>query len=109
MWQNDPNAAEGVSITANNGGPGGTPQYSHDLFAAKSEQFVATHAGDESPFYMQVNYTIPHWDIDAIVDAPGGYGQYTNQPWTSKEKAYAAMITRMDASIGSLMGRLRRS
>src|SRR5206468_1727904 len=57
--------------------------------------------------YMQLNYTIPHWDIDSIVDAPGGYGAYASKPgWTSQEKAYAAMITRMDASIGSLMAKL---
>ena len=56
---------------------------------------------------MQVDYTIPHWDIDSIVNAPGGYGDYaSNAGWTSQQKAYAAMITRMDASIGSLMARL---
>ncbi len=106
MWQNDSGAPYGVSTVANNGGPGGSPEYTHDLFAAKSEQFVADHAGDSNPFYMQMNYTIPHWDIDAIANATGGYGIYANEPWTSKEKAYAAMISRMDTSIGSLMARL---
>lgn len=106
MWQNDVNAPHGVSTVANNGGPGGGPQYTHDLFAAKSEQFVADHAGADSPFYMQVNYAIPHWDIDAIANAPGGYGVYTDRPWTDKQKSYAAMITRMDASIGALLARL---
>ncbi len=107
MWHNDASASQGVSAVANNGGPGGTAQYSHDLFAAQSEQYISAHAGDSSPFYMQLNYTIPHWDIDSIVDAPGGYGIYASQStWTSQEKAYAAMITRMDASIGSLMAKL---
>jgi arylsulfatase A-like enzyme len=81
-------------------------QYSHDVFAQKSEQFVAAHAGDNDPFYLEVAYTIPHYDIDAIASAPGGYGQYAAMPWTSQQKAYAAMITRMDASIGVLMDRL---
>lgn len=106
MWQNDAGASQGVSTIANNGGPGGNSQYTHDLFAAKSEQFVADHAGSDSPFYMQVNYAIPHFDIDSIASAPGGYGIYANEPWTNKQKAYAAMITRMDTSIGSLMDRL---
>lgn len=106
MWRSDSGAAIGVVTEANNGGPGGSPQYSHDLFADQSEQYVAAHAGDSSPFYMQLNYTIPHWDIDAIANAAGGYGQYANLPWTSKQKAYAAMISRMDASIGSLIDRL---
>jgi arylsulfatase A-like enzyme len=109
MWQTDPNAPQGVSLVANDGGPGGTPQYTHDLFAAKSEQYITTHAGDSSPFYMQVNYTIPHFDIDQISIAPGGLGIYDGaaySSWTVQEKEYAAMITRMDASVGSLMTRL---
>jgi arylsulfatase A-like enzyme len=81
-------------------------QYSHDVFAQKSEQFVAAHAGDDDPFYLEVAYTIPHYDIDAIASAPGGYGQYAAMPWTNQQKAYAAMITRMDTSIGALMDRL---
>lgn len=106
MWQSDANAPQGVSVTTNNGGPGGTPQYTHDLIAARSEQYVAAHAADAAPFYMQVNYTIPHTNIEDIASAPGGYGAYASMPWTSEQKAYAAMITRMDASIGSLLARL---
>ncbi len=107
MWQDDSGAPSGVSTVANNGGPGGNPEYTHDLFAEQSEQFVAAHAGDSDPFYMQVNYAIPHWDIDSIVNAPGGYGIYAGMTsWTNKQKAYAAMITRMDSSIGALMARL---
>lgn len=106
MWQTSP-SAPGVSTTVNDGGPGGTAQYTHDLIAAESEQYIASHAGDDSPFYMQVAYTIPHFDIDAITNAPGGYGIYATQStWTPQQKAYAAMITRMDASVGSLMARL---
>jgi arylsulfatase A-like enzyme len=108
IWRNDSNAPSGVSYINNNGGPGGTPQYTHDLFAAQSEQYIAAHAGDSAPFYMQLNYTIPHWDIDAIASAPGGYGAYASKPgWTDQQKAYAAMISRMDASVGTLMARLQ--
>lgn len=106
MWRNQTGAANGVAIVANNGGPGGTPQYTHDLFATQSEQFVAAHAGDANPFYLQVSYTIPHYDIDQIATAPGGFGTYASKPWTNSQKAYAAMITRMDATIGTLMARL---
>jgi arylsulfatase A-like enzyme len=106
MWQTDAGAPNGLTATPNNGGPGGQPEYTHDLVAARSEQFIASHAGGVQPFYMQVNYTIPHNDIDAIADAPGGYGPYADLPWTDKEKAYAAMITRMDASIGALLAKL---
>jgi arylsulfatase A-like enzyme len=106
MWQNQIGAPNGVATVANHGGLGGTPQYTHDLFAAQSEQFVTAHTADANPFYMQVNYTIPHFDLSQIATAPGGYGQYASMPWTAQQKAYAAMITRMDATIGALMARL---
>ena len=57
-----------------------------DLFAAQSEQYIAAHAGDSSPFYMQVNYTIPHFDIDQISSAPGGLGITRTMPWTTAGK-----------------------
>ncbi|HEX3602394.1 MAG TPA: sulfatase-like hydrolase/transferase, partial [Lacipirellulaceae bacterium] len=107
MWQNNSSASNGVTLVPNNGGPGGTPVYTHDLIAAQSEQYITAHAADSSPFYMQVNYTIPHFDIDQISTVPGGLGQYANMPWTDQEKEYAAMITRMDASVGSLMAKLK--
>jgi arylsulfatase A-like enzyme len=103
MWQSVPNPNPALPpniVRVSNS------QYSHDVFAAKSEQFVADHADDPDPFYLEVAYTIPHYDIDAIASAPGGYGQYAAMPWTNQQKAYAAMITRMDASIGALMDRL---
>ncbi|HVT26906.1 MAG TPA: sulfatase-like hydrolase/transferase, partial [Lacipirellulaceae bacterium] len=107
MWHNDSSAPNGVSLIHNNGGPGGTPQYTHDLIAAQSEQYIAQHAGDSQPFYMQVNYTIPHFDITQIASAPGGWGIYASQStWTDEQKDYAAMITRMDASVGALMAQL---
>ena len=76
------------------------------MIAAQSEQYVTAHAADSSPFYMQVNYTIPHFDVDQISNVPDGLGVYANKPWTTEQKEYAAMITRMDASVGSLMARL---
>jgi hypothetical protein len=103
MWQSVPNPNPALPpniIRVSNS------QYSHDVFAAKSEAFVADHADDANPFYLEVAYTIPHYDIDAIASAPGGYGPYAAMPWTNQQKAYAAMITRMDASIGALVERL---
>jgi arylsulfatase A-like enzyme len=103
MWQSVPNPNPALPpniVRVSNS------QYSHDVFATKSEAFVADHADDADPFYLEMAYTIPHYDIDAIASAPGGYGQYAAMPWTNQQKAYAAMITRMDASIGALVDRL---
>ena len=93
--------------------------YTHDLVGIKSEEYIRDHAGDSEPFYMQVNYTIPHFDLDAISGTSpltnlkgetifaGGLAQYaSNSTMTTKEKKHAAMISRMDASIGSLINRL---
>jgi arylsulfatase A-like enzyme len=107
MWKTQAGAPNGMTTIANNGGAGGTPQYTHDLIAAQSEQYIVAHAGDSQPFYMQVNYTIPHFDIDQISSVPGGLGIYANMPWTTQQKEYAAMITRMDASVGSLFNKLK--
>ena len=89
--------------------PAARPQYTHDLIAAQSEQYITAHAADSSPFYMQVNYTIPHFDIDADLKRARRAGHLCRRaysPWTTQEKEYAAMITRMDASVGSLMAKL---
>ena len=106
MWTTQAGAPNGVTTVANNGGAGGAPQYTHDLIANQSLQYVAAHAGDNAPFYMQLNYTIPHFDIDAIASVPNGLDAYASQPWTTRQKQYASMITRMDASIGALKAKL---
>lgn len=93
--------------------------YTHDLIGIKSEEYVRDNAANTQPFYMQVNYTIPHFDLDVIsgtdslrnlngdVIYDGGLAQYAaNASMSDKEKKHAAMISRMDASIGSLIERL---
>lgn len=115
MWESS--AIAGPTTTVANDGDNGDPEYNHDLISRRSEQFVRDQAGD--PFYLQMNYTIPHFDVDAIdstpeltdldgnVIAPAGRGIYANDPnLGDKQEKYAAMITRMDASIGSLVASL---
>lgn len=83
--------------------------YTHDVIAARSEQFIEDHYQDADPFFMQVNYTIPHNDLEAIQFLPGWFDDYNGvdtSDWTNLEKYYAAMITRMDSSIGSLIAKL---
>ncbi len=96
----------------NNVGPNNTnlhEDYTHDVIVARSEQFIATHHQDVDPFYLQVNYTIPHNDLEAIQHQPGWFDAYdgvNTSSWTNKERYYAAMITRMDQSVGQLIDRL---
>ncbi|MEM8943568.1 MAG: sulfatase-like hydrolase/transferase [Planctomycetota bacterium] len=83
--------------------------YTHDVIAQRSEKFVEDHYQDADPFFMQVNYTIVHDDLDAIQYVPGWFDDYSavdTSSWSVRDKYYAAMITRMDTSIGSLMAKL---
>ena len=103
---------------------GNTPDDTHaaytmDLIAARAEQFIIDHAEREEPFYLQLNHLIPHFDVDAIAETgplrdldgnvigPAGLGIYADHPGLSeKAKKHAAMITRMDASLGALFRRM---
>ncbi|MEM7234331.1 MAG: arylsulfatase [Planctomycetota bacterium] len=75
-------------------------QYSHDLFSSFAEHFVRRHR--DRPFFLYVAYTVPHAKFEVPDLEP-----YASKDWSEKEKAYAAMITRMDRHIGSLLGVLK--
>ena len=119
LWQS--NGLNGsTELLSNNGGPGGAPEYSHDLFTRASEAFIRDNAPASEPFYLQMNYTIPHFSLSQIQSAPelvnlngqtiyqGGLAQYGSMAGlTNAERQLGAMISRMDASIGSLIDRLR--
>lgn len=117
-WQVDANGD--MVVTPNNGGPGGGPEYLQDVVNRQSEQYIRDRAGDGQPFYLQLNYTAPHFDIDAVTTAPAltdldgnvvgpaGLGVFNNDPsLDSKQEAYAATIYRMDASVGAIINRLQ--
>ena len=111
LWENDASAPGGVrELPTGNAGPGNTNLHAAntlDLVAARSEQYIRDQAGSDKPFYMQMNYTVPHNDLDWIREVPDGHGVYADQPWSGLQKDYAAMITRMDAAIGRLVDTLR--
>ena len=117
LWTTDPTGnpvTGGLSETMlGNVGPSNSnlrATYTHDVLAAESEQYIEDHYQDADPFFMQVNYTIPHNDLEAIQHVPNWFDSYNDvdtSTWTDKEKFYAAMITRMDSSIGSLVDKLK--
>ncbi|MFA6563685.1 MAG: arylsulfatase [Verrucomicrobiia bacterium] len=74
--------------------------YSHDLIAKEALQWVRANAG--SPFFLYLAFTIPH----ARYQVPD-LGPYANESWPEPMKAYAAMITRLDADIGRLLALLK--
>jgi arylsulfatase A-like enzyme len=102
-----------------------TGDYVNDLFTREAESFIT--AADAKPFFLYLNYTVPHAELRAPADsmAPftgrfpetpfvnekadarqtgatieGGTLGYRSQP--TPKAAFAAMITRMDRDIAHL-------
>lgn len=74
--------------------------YSHDLIAKECLQWIRDNA--RKPFFLYVPFTIPHPNYQ-VPDL----GPYANEPWPEQMKKYAAMITRMDGSIGEILTLLK--
>ncbi|CAN5914681.1 arylsulfatase [soil metagenome] len=94
LWKNE----EKFPLPQNQNGQEGT--YSHDLFTAEALKFIKDHKAD--PFFLYLPYTIPHGKFQVPDDAP-----YSGEDWKPEQKNYAAMITRMDRDVGSIMELLR--
>jgi len=82
-------------------------QYSHDLFVKEALSFVERNK--HRPFFLYLAFTIPHANNEAgkkgmevPSDAP-----YTDRDWPRQQKNHAAMITRMDRDVGTLMKLLK--
>ena len=82
-------------------------QHSHDLFTGEALAFL--QRSKDKPFSLYLAYTIPHANNEAgnegmevPTDAP-----YTDRDWPQQQKNHAAMITRMDRDIGTLMAWLK--
>lgn len=84
--------------------------YAHDLFTERALGFL--NRSDARPFFLKLAYTIPHANNELGRDT--GHGMevpslepYLDKPWPPQEKAFAAMITRMDRDIGRILDTLR--
>jgi len=100
-------------IEANKDGKEGA--YSHDLIAAEALKFV--RANKDRPFFLYVPFTIPHVALQVPEDSLAEYrGQWPDPPYTggkgyfphpNPRACHAAMITRMDRSVGQIMALLK--
>lgn len=75
--------------------------YSHDLMTKEALEWVGGRK--EKPFFLYLAYTIPHTTLTVPE-----LGEYADKDWKDDEKAYAAMVTRMDRDIGSLLDLLKK-
>lgn len=87
--------------------------YSHDLFVDEAAGYIRSHA--EEPFFLFLALTIPHANNEADrVDWAHGmevpdYDRYADTDWPEEQKGLAAMITRMDSGIGTVLDELTAS
>lgn len=82
--------------------------YSNELFTKEALNFITENS--QQPFFLYVPLTLPHdngeQEEDEVFEVPD-QGEYQNRPWTKNQKDYAAMITRMDATVGAIREKLK--
>jgi arylsulfatase A-like enzyme len=83
-----------------NSGRGIGETYAQELIQKELIEWVKAHA--EQPFFLFYAITLPHsrHEIDDL-------GIYADKPWTDKQKAYAAQVTRIDSDVGELVDTLK--
>ena len=100
-------------IEANKDGKEGA--YSHDLIAAEALKFL--RANKNRPFFLYVPFTIPHAALQVPEDSLAEYrglwpdpsyaGDKGYFPHPNPRACYAAMVTRMDRSVGQIMALIK--
>jgi len=86
--------------------------YSHDLLEAESLQFIREHR--EKPFFLCLPYTIPHVSVQVpendlneylgkLGDDPAYDGKKGYVPHPAPHAGYAAMVSRLDRTVGKIM------
>jgi arylsulfatase A-like enzyme len=97
----------------NQGGKHGL--YMDDLFTKAALNFVSINKPDQfnhyRPFFLCLAYTIPHANNEEGRRSGNGMqvpndSPYSDQPWPQPEKNKAAMISRLDTDIATLMAKL---
>lgn len=106
LWRND----KKVRLEGNTRGLTGK-HYSHDLIEGEALDFIRRHK--EQPFFLYVPFTIPHLALQVPDDSLAEYlGKWDDPAYDGKNgylphphprAAYAAMVTRMDRSVGRIL------
>ena len=106
---------ERIELKDNDGKTG--KQYTQDLFEAEALAFIEKNK--EKPFFLYLPFTVPHVALQVPEDSLDQYkGKLGDDPPYDGKKggylphdtpraAYAAMVTRMDRSVGRIVERLK--
>lgn len=95
LWDND----RRIDLPGNDGKPPGKT-YAQSLIQKEALNFVRSNKS--KPFFLYYAITLPHanHEIDDL-------GLYADKPWSPREKAYAAQVTRIDSDVGALLDLLK--
>jgi arylsulfatase A-like enzyme len=93
LWRND----RKQTIPENSGGR--RERYSHDLLTEEAVAFLRRH--HQKPFFLYLPFTIPHrrFEVPSL-------GEYADREWPEEAKIYAAMVTRLDRDVGTVLATL---
>ena len=90
-------------------------QFSQDLFEAEALKFIRAHKS--GPFFLYLPFTVPHLAIQVPEDSLAEYrGKWDDPPYDGKKgylphpaprAGYAAMVTRMDRTVGRVLDALK--
>ena len=110
------NDREKVELKGNTGGPTGE-QFSHDLFEARALDWIREYK--DRPFFLFLPFIIPHVAVQVPGDSLAEYaGKLEDAPYDGKKgylphptphAGYAAMVTRMDRTVGRILDLLRET
>ncbi len=95
--------SHGVSDWYRNNDPIQEAGYDNDLFGEDAVKLIDRH-DPAVPLFLEVAFTAPHTPFQAPQDLLDRYKHIEDQ----QRRAYAAMITGMDESIGSIIEALKR-
>jgi len=102
-------------ISENQAGRKGT--YIPDLFSKAALNFLKENKPDQfnhyRPFFLYLANIIPHANNEEATRSGNGMqvptdAPYSNEAWPQVEKNKAAMITRLDADVGTLLDKLKQ-
>ncbi|RMG34371.1 MAG: hypothetical protein D6725_14410, partial [Planctomycetota bacterium] len=110
LWKNDtrcPIKGNVVEVRGRGGVAIKKSQYSHHLFTREAMTFITEHRN--KPFFLLLAYTIPHANNEAGEDGleVPDTSPYEGTDWPPPQKRYAAMVSRLDASVGQIVAHLQ--
>jgi arylsulfatase A-like enzyme len=80
--------------------------FSNDLFDQELARFLDQQAVSSQPFFIYAAFTAPHANDEAHENEVPSLGIYATKNWPLPEKQYAALVTRLDTSVGSILQKL---